>query len=191
MKIIVGLGNPGKKYQNTRHNVGFLAVDEFARRNNFPGFKMSKKFEALILEEIFNGEKIILAKPQIFMNNSGRAVRKIISNSKLQIANLIVVHDDIDLPLGSIKIVQNRGSAGHKGVESVIKELGKRDFIRLRIGIKPKQFRALSYGAEKFVLRQFTKKEEKIIKGIIEKSVLALETLIKEGVEKAMNDYNQ
>ncbi len=135
MILIVGLGNPGKKYQLTRHNIGFQVVDEFVKKNNFPDFKISKKFNALISEGIVDGAKVILAKPQTFMNNSGKAVKSLIRNWKLEIRNLVVVHDDIDLPLGKIKISIGRGSAGHKGVQSIIDELATKNFVRFRIGI--------------------------------------------------------
>ncbi len=185
MILIVGLGNPGDKYKNTWHNLGFLAVDEFKEKNNFPDFKLSKKFNALVSEENLNGEKIVLAKPQTFMNNSGRSVGSLIGNWKLEIGNLIIVHDDIDLPLGKIKISKNSGSAGHKGVESIIKELGRKDFTRIRIGIQPEK---KPENAEDFVLRKIPK--EKNLKEILEKAVEAAETIINEGIKKEMNLYN-
>ncbi len=167
MIIIVGLGNPGKKYKNTRHNVGFQAIDEFARENNFPEFRLSKKYNSLISEK----ENIVLVKPQTFMNNSGLAIKKIIQNSKFKIQNSIVIHDDIDLPLGKIRISKNRGSAGHKGVESIIREIGTKDFTRFRIGITPASAKASAGKAkniEKYVLQKFDKEEEKIIKQVIQ-----------------------
>lgn len=165
MTIIVGLGNPGKKYRDTRHNVGFQVIDEFAEKNNFPEFRLSKKSNALISEK----DNMILIKPQTFMNQSGKTVKKLISNFQFSIFNLIVVHDDIDLPLGKVKIVKNRGAAGHKGVESVIKELGTKDFIRFRIGIQPKTGKPKN--VEKFVLQRFTEEEKKVIKEAIKKSL--------------------
>jgi len=145
MMLIVGLGNPGKKYEKTRHNIGSRIVGEL---------------------ESLNLSNVILAKPTTFMNDSGRAVKILNTKYRIQNTNLWVIHDDIDLPLGKIKIVKNRGSAGHKGVESIIKELGTKNFNRIRIGIcpeagKPKQ-------VDKFVLQNFTKKEEKILKEVIQ-----------------------
>jgi PTH1 family peptidyl-tRNA hydrolase len=179
--LIVGLGNPGKKYKNTRHNIGFLVLDKFQkaysrhrrdgptgiskkfqyRENNFPEFKLVKKFNSLISEGKISGKKILLAKPQTFMNNSGKAVKSLCLNffeikamaviskknkkegnnvlnkpSNNFLNNLFVVHDDVDLPLGKIKISRGRGSGGHKGVESIIKELGTKNFVRFRIGIE-------------------------------------------------------
>ena len=189
MIIIAGLGNPDKKYKFTRHNIGFRVVEKFKEKNNFPDFKLSKKFKSLISESVFNNEKVILAKPQTFMNKSGKAIKTLFSFYKIEKTNLIVIHDDIDLALGKTKIVKNRGSAGHKGVESIIKEIGTKDFIRFRIGIQP--IKAKPKNAERFVLQNFNKKEEKIIKKIIKKTVEVIELVIKkEGLEKAMNKYN-
>ena len=167
MMNIVGLGNPGKKYINTRHNIGFMVVNEFAKENNFPKFRMLKKYNALISKK----NNVLLVKPQTFMNNSGVAVKKTIQNQ-----NLIVIHDDIDLLFGKIRISKNRGSAGHKGVESIIKELGSKNFTRLRIGIQPKQGKPKD--VEKFVLQNFTRKEKKVIKEIIKKSLAELAKLV-------------
>ena len=186
MILIAGLGNPGEKFKNTRHNVGFMVIDAFAEKNNFPDFKFSKKFNSLISEEILYGEKITLTKPQTFMNNSGVAVKKILSSTKTTRPGLVVIHDDIDLPLGKIKIVKNRGSAGHKGVQSIIEKLGTNEFIRLRVGILPESGKPKN--PEKFVLQKFTKE---IMEKAIDKAVNALDLLIKEGVEKAMNEYNK
>lgn len=189
MIVIVGLGNPGKKYKNTRHNVGFMAVDEFRKENDFPNFKLSKKFSALIAKGIFNGNEIILAKPQTFMNKSGVAVKKFVSSFKLQVSRIWVVHDDIDLSLGKIKIVKNRGAAGHKGVQSTINELGTKNFIRFRIGIQARGPGLKN--VESFVLQKFNKEEKKILKEVIKKTVKATEMGLKKGIEKAMSEYNK
>ena len=170
MIIIVGLGNPGKRYKDTWHNIGFQVVDEFAKENNFPEFKLSKKFNALVSENIINGKKIILAKPQTFMNNSGKPVKTLFSFYKPK--ELIIVHDDIDLPLGKIRISKNRGSAGHKGVESIIKEIGTKDFTRFRIGVSSKTEKPKN--VEKYVLQKFDKEEEKIIKQVIKETIKKL-----------------
>jgi len=192
MILIVGLGNPGKNYKNTRHNTGFLAIDEFAQKNYFSDFRLSKKFNTEISEGVLSDQKIILAKPQTFMNFSGKSAKKLIRNWKLEIKNLIVIHDDIDLPLGKIKIVKNRGSAGHKGVESIIKELKTKNFIRFRIGIRPQRtYGPVRRSTEEFVLKKFGKEEEKIIKEVVKKSVEVIETFLKQGLEKAMNEYNK
>jgi len=168
--IIAGLGNPVTKYQNTPHNIGFETIDEFARENNFPDFVLSKKFKALISEK----DSIILAKPQTFMNNSGLCVKKLLEVRPPQScggrtsADFVVIHDDIDLLLGKIKISQNRGSAGHKGVESIIKELGTKNFKRIRIGVCPEKKPA---NIEKYVLTKFKKQDKDIIKKSIRETI--------------------
>jgi len=188
--FIVGLGNPGEKFKNTRHNAGFIVIDKFAEKNNFPNFVFSKKSNALISEEEFNSKKIILAKPQTFMNESGKTIKSLIQNSKFKIQNsVVVIHDDIDLPFGTIKIVKGRGSAGHKGVESIIKEIKTNDFIRIRIGIMPKTGKPKN--PEDFVIKNFSKEEKRKLEGIIEKAVKIIETLVNEGLERTRNEYNK
>lgn len=155
MKLIVGLGNPGKKYQKTRHNIGFRVID--------------------VLKREISNKDIILLKPDTFMNNSGKAVKKAIASPRLVglgPKNLIVIHDDIDLPFGTIRVSKNVSSAGHRGVQSTIDELGTQDFTRIRIGIRPPSF-AKGFGgqAEKFVLEKFSKIEEKQLKQIIIKAI--------------------
>jgi len=189
MILIIGLGNPDKKYEKTRHNAGFRVTDEIAVNFQFPILNSQSKFNAQISKGVIEDENVILAKPQTFMNNSGLSVKKIVASYKLQIPSIIVIHDDIDLPLGKIKIVKNRGSAGHKGIESIINNLKTRSFIRFRIGIQPKIGKPKN--PEKFVLQKFTKGEEKILEEAIEKAVKAIEMVIKRGVEKTMNKYNQ
>jgi len=188
MYFIIGLGNPGKKYEKTRHNIGFAAINNYQTINNFSDWKNTKKFQAEISEGTINDQATILVKPQAFMNNSGKTVKLLAASYKLRVASLIVIHDDIDLPLGKIKIVKDRGSAGHKGIESIIQNLKTEDFIRLRIGIQPKTGKPKN--VEKFVLQKFDKDEENILKYIFEKAVEAIGTIIKEGLEKAMSEYN-
>jgi len=154
MKLIAGLGNPGGKHKKTRHNVGFRAIDELKRH-------ISKK-DAIFL------------KPTTYMNNSGKEVKSVIKNCKLKIENLVVVHDDIDLPLGTIRISENISSAGHKGVQSIINELRTQDFTRVRIGIRPNH----KVDTEKFVLEKFSKEEEKQLKQIIKEAALQVKQLL-------------
>jgi len=168
MFLIVGLGNPGQKYKDSRHNIGSELVEELRS---------------------FNLEKVILQKPQMFMNQSGKAVRISLRKYKLEPNNLIIIHDDIDLPLGRIRIAKNRGSAGHKGVESVIKELGTKNFIRLRIGILPKSGKPKN--PEKFVLQKFNKEEKEVVESAMKEIAEAIEFFLKEGLEKAMAKYNR
>jgi PTH1 family peptidyl-tRNA hydrolase len=193
MKIIVGLGNPGKKFEKTRHNLGFMVLDGFSKKNKFPKFKMKKEFLAMVSEKKIGKEKIILVKPQTFMNNSGLAVKEILkklrtSNIEPLTSNLWVIHDDLDIPFGKIKISFGRGSGGHKGVQSIIDEIGRKDFVRFRIGIGKKE---VGIRKKEFVLEKFSKKEEKILKKVIELICRAIEMAIKEGIEKAMSEFNK
>ncbi len=205
MILIVGLGNPGKKYVNTRHNLGFQVIDKFFKNrgmSNFFDFKFEKKFLSLISKGKLNNKKIILAKPQTFMNLSGKAVKSLITHylpkerqiqamARIlrQFDNLWVMHDDIDLSLGKIRIAIGQGAAGHKGVESIIKELNSKNFVRFRIGIQSKTGKPKN--SEKFVLQKFTKEEEKVVKEVIKKTIEAIEFSLKKGLEKAMNRYNK
>lgn len=197
MIIIVGLGNPGEKFNHTRHNVGFKVLDSFAKENNFENFTLQKKFNAEILESEINNEKLILVKPQTFMNESGKAVKKIISLCRSRESGnpeLVVIHDDIDLPVGKIKIVKDRGSAGHKGVESIIKEIGSSDFIRFRVGIDSPRTHVPVHGtikAKDIVLKKFSPEEKPLVSQAIKKASDALNYFIENGLEKTMTEYNR
>lgn len=167
MKLIIGLGNPGKQYENTRHNAGFVVLDEVAKLLSFSEFKLEKKFNAEICEGAVNGEKIILAKPQTFMNLSGQSVQSIMQFFKIPIEDLKVIHDDLDIELGKFKISTDSSSAGHNGVTSIFETLGTQKITRIRVGIE---------GAEKkkdriipgdvFVLQPFSTEELEIVKKI-------------------------
>ena len=190
MILIVGLGNPGQKFQKTRHNIGFLAINNLQLTiDNFSNWEEEKKFQAEISQGKIDNKKIILVKPQTFMNLSGKSVKTLMSFYKITRPVLVAVHDDIDLPLGKIRIVKNRGAAGHKGIESIIKELKNKNFVRFRVGIQPKTGKPKN--PENFVLQKFNKEEENIVKEVIEKTVGAIEFSLKEGIEKAMNKFNK
>ena len=186
-KVIIGLGNPGEQYKNTRHNVGFMAIDEFAEKNNFPEFKLQKKSNALVSEHILGNEAVVLVKPQTFMNDSGKSVNQLTSQIEERMSELVIIHDDIDLPVGKIKIVKDRGAAGHKGVESIIRAVGNDGLVRFRIGIGGKQ----DVEAMKVVLKKFSLEEQKMINETIQKTVEGLNLFIREGLEKTMNEYNK
>lgn len=161
MELIVGLGNPGEKYKNTRHNVGFAALDHLASTQfsvNNDQFKAKKKLRSLVAEINLEGKKIILAKPQTFMNNSGDAVQSLLKSYKLQASRLLVLHDEIDLPFGEIRLSKNASAAGHKGVQNIIDNLGTQDFIRVRVGIESRTDGSRP-DTESFVLQKFTKEE--------------------------------
>lgn len=184
--IIIGLGNPGEKYKNTRHNAGFLAVDEIARENNFSSFSFEKKYNAEISEGKIVKEKVILAKPQTFMNNSGKTAGILAKTYKLKAKNFIIIHDDKDLPLGKIKICQERGSAGHKGVESIIKAINNKELVRIRIGTASKK----NIKAEKIVLKNFNEEDQTLIKKAIKKTAESASAIIDKGLNKTMNEFN-
>ena len=148
--------------------------------NNFPEFNLQKKSNALVSEQ----NNILLAKPQTFMNESGKAIKELAKNKN---AEIIVIHDDIDLPIGKIKIIKERGSAGHKGVESIIKNIGNDGLIRFRIGIAgSKETKAMEV-----VLKKFSADEQETVNQTIQKTVTALNSFIQEGLDKTMNEYNK
>ena len=185
MIIIIGLGNPGTKFNGTRHNVGFEAIDLFLKEQDFPAFESDKKSNALLSEDLIGGMKVLLVKPQTFMNESGDSIKQLLKQNKA--ASLVVVHDDIDLPVGKIKIIKERGSAGHKGVESIIKNIGNEGLIRIRIGIAGKK----DVEAMSVVLKKFTKEEQPLVAESLQKASKALDLLVKGSLDKAMNEYNQ
>jgi len=158
MKLVVGLGNTGEKYRRTRHNAGFLSIDlvlqSLKKEGHISDWKFDKDFEAEIAGGEIGNTKIILMKPETFMNESGRAVSAVARFYKLKSDDLIVIHDDKDLPLGETKVQRDRGSAGHNGVSSLIKHLGTQDFFRVRIGIAP-QKKLSKDDVPKFVLGKF------------------------------------
>lgn len=173
MILIVGLGNPGLKFRKTRHNIGFMALDALQKENNFPKFKLDKKSKAEITKGVINNQEILLAKPQTYMNTSGFAVKTLTINYKLLTNNLLVIHDDFDLPFGEVKIVENSGSGGHHGVESIIQALGTKNFKRLKIGIRP-NYEQIK--AENFVLKKFSKDEQSRLAEITKNAINQLLT---------------
>lgn len=185
MYIIMGLGNPGKKYENTRHNAGFDVVDELAKRLNVSIDKI--KHKALIGEARVGTEKVILVKPQTYMNLSGETAISISQFYKMDLDKLIVVYDDIDLDIGKLRI-RKKGSAGsHNGMKSIIKCLGSQDFPRVRVGVsKPEPGRALA----DFVLSRVPKDRQNDMDLAIEKAASTVEEIIRSGLDVAMNKYN-
>jgi len=188
MILIIGLGNPGEDYQNTRHNAGWLALEKFRSQSkeNFSEWQEKKKFQALVSE---SGNKTIkLVLPQTFMNNSGEAVSAIAKFYKVPIANIWAVHDDLDLPIGKIKIQIDRGAAGHNGIKSIIEKLGSQNFVRFRIGIKPTT--TLKKSGSELVLKKFLKTEQGPLQDALHTTTEALEFIIENGLEKTMNKFN-
>ncbi len=185
MKLIVGLGNPGQKYSETRHNVGFQVIATLAERN---GVKSTfRKHEALLGKGTIAGEKVILAQPLTYMNNSGRAVVKLLSEYNIKSENLLVIYDDIDLPTGEIRIKLKGRSGGHRGLKSIIDQLGTNEFPRIRIGIDHPGDRE---EVVNYVLERFSRAERKEIDAAIDSVIEALELIISDGFEQAMNKYN-
>lgn len=189
MKIIVGLGNFGAEYQETRHNVGFMFLDALAEAKELTPvgesltFGLNKKFEALVAETKVSGEKIVLVKPQTYMNSSGRAVSKILDFFKAEASDLIVINDDKDLPLGRIRIRKDGGSAGQKGLQNIIDSIGNAEFTRIRIGISNPEQQPSQGDTANFVLDNFSKREKPVIEETISSGVSLLVTHLCEGSE--------
>lgn len=183
--LIVGLGNPGREYRGNRHNVGFMAVDQICESINVRLSRMQSK--ALIGSGLVNDSKIVLAKPQTFMNNSGQAVAALVRFYKIPLDQLLVIHDDLDLPLGTIRMRPGGGPGGQKGLASTIQHLGTQEFPRLRIGIgrPPGRMDAAAY-----VLQDFSKADQEIIQIVLQKAVEATQVFINKGLEQAMNQFN-
>ncbi|MEZ4104496.1 MAG: aminoacyl-tRNA hydrolase [Candidatus Paceibacterota bacterium] len=194
MHYIIGLGNPGEKYKNTRHNVGWLMLDYFVTKIGLPSPVSNSSVAGRISGGVISGEEIMLLYPETFMNNSGTAVKKLVS--KAEVDKLVVVYDDVDLPVGEVKISIGKGDGGHNGIKSIISSLGSKDFVRVRVGIasvsfwtgKPK--RPTGGALPKFVLKEFSKKEIEKLEEVKDKVSNALKIIIESGVEKAMNKVN-
>jgi PTH1 family peptidyl-tRNA hydrolase len=187
--LIVGLGNPGKQYATTRHNIGFAALDCFLKNQQAARWKMMPKLNAEMTQIQVNDQTIGLVKPQTFMNESGRAVQAVLAYYHIPLNNLILVYDDLDLPFGRIKINRNSGSGGHKGVQSVIDRLGTKDFLRLRLGIGSTRKQRIP--AEQYVLKRFSLSEKLRLNSVLETSAQALLCLINEGEAACMTKFNQ
>lgn len=184
MYVIVGLGNPGKKYQNTRHNMGFITVDYLAAKHNIKVNKIA--FKALVGDGNIANQRVILVKPQTYMNLSGQSVREILSYYKVDIENLIVIYDDIDIETGKLRI-RKKGSAGsHNGMKSVIYDIKSEDFPRVRIGIGGERKMTL----RDFVTGGFSKEEKPLLEDAVERAARAVEIILAEGIDTAMNRYN-
>ncbi len=183
MKIIFGLGNPGQNYQLTRHNAGFLVLDQIADRLNINFGK--KVCDCDCASSIFHDQKIILAKPQLFMNHSGFAVSKLSQYYKVDFNDILIIHDDLDLPPAQIRFKSDGGSGGQKGVTSIIEQLGIDKFSRLKIGIGKAPFDTVDY-----VLKQFNSEDIGIYQPAFLRAAVASLDWIDEGIAAAMNKYN-
>jgi PTH1 family peptidyl-tRNA hydrolase len=187
VKLIVGLGNPGIEYQFTPHNLGFLTIDRIA---NGLGIEIrNRQCRALTARVTIAGEPVVLAKPETYMNLSGLSVIELASEHEIDVTrDLIVIYDELDLPLGTIRIRQRGSSAGHNGMESILGALGTNEFLRIRLGIAPD--RKLTDGV-KYVLTPFRKSQEKVVDEILDTAVQAVEVILKDGPSVAMNRFNR
>ena len=184
MKMIVGLGNPGKEYINTRHNVGFMIVDEYAKKYDINDFKM--KFNGLYAKFMHNNENFILLKPQSYMNLSGTVIKKFSDYFKIKPEDILVIHDDLDLPVGKIKIKFKGSSGGHNGIKNIIENLNTEIFPRFKIGIS-KDF---SIPYINYVIGKFSEHDLNVINKIYEFSSNIIDDFLDYDIEKIMSKYN-
>jgi peptidyl-tRNA hydrolase, PTH1 family len=186
VKLVVGLGNPGLKYKNTRHNLGFKVVDTLAGEWDI---KISKKYcQSVLGTGRIEGNSVALVKPLTFMNNSGQAVKGLLNYYKINPQDLIVVCDDFSLEVERIRIRKNGSSGGHNGLKSIIGEIGTNDFIRVRIGIGQP---SLDQDPAVYVLKDFARSERNVVKETIDLAGKAVKSIIVDGIESAMNKYNK
>ncbi|HCR72631.1 MAG TPA: aminoacyl-tRNA hydrolase [Anaerolineae bacterium] len=183
--LIIGLGNPGREYKDTRHNIGFMLMDYLAEKLDARGMKVQSK--AITISALYNEKKIILAKPQTYMNLSGQSVQGLLNFYKIPFENLLVAHDDLDIPFGTIRIRPTGGPGGQRGMADTIEQLGTKDFPRLRLGISrpPGRMQAKDY-----VLQNFSKDEQKLLPEILSRASDAALEFVMNGLNMAMNKYN-
>ena len=185
MKLIVGLGNPGMEYENTRHNVGFMVIDKFIEHIGY--VSMKKKYDGLYCEVFYQNEKIIILKPQKYINLSGEVVKKFIDYYKIDISDILIINDDLDLPVGCYKLKPSGGSAGHNGLKNIEKELNTNEYKRLKIGISNNK----NIETKDYVLGKFTEDELALVNQAIDLSVKACEMALTESFNKVMTEYSK
>ena len=184
MKLIIGLGNPGKEYENTRHNTGFMAIDEYAKVNNINFNK--NKFDGLYADILVNNEKVILLKPQKYMNLSGEVIYKYMDYFKIKKEDILVIYDDMDLEVGSFKIRYKGGSAGHNGLKNIESNISSNEYKRIKIGIsKNKNIDTVNY-----VLGKFTQEEKEKLDEVLKNIPNIIDDYLKLDFDKVMNKYN-
>jgi PTH1 family peptidyl-tRNA hydrolase len=183
--LLIGLGNPGREYQTNRHNFGFMLIDRIAVRINARGLKVQSK--AIVTSGIYQDRKLILAKPQTYMNLSGQSIQGLANFYKLPLENLLVAHDDLDLPFGTIRMRPGGGPGGQKGIASTIERLGTKDFARLRLGIGRPPGRM---DPSAYVLQDFSRDEAKVLSEVLDRAADAALEFVLNGLDKAMNKYN-
>lgn len=186
MKLIVGLGNPGKQYEQTRHNIGFIVIDKIAEKLNIE--LQQAKFKGLFGAGLVEGEKVLLLKPLTYMNLSGESIRAIMDFYQIDIEDLVVIYDDLDLPAGRIRLRQRGSAGGHNGIKSTISHLGTQEFNRIRVGInRPTNGMAIT----DYVLGRFSEEERGLIEEAAERSAAACIEWINKPFIQVMNTYNQ
>lgn len=183
--LLIGLGNPGREYRDTRHNVGFMLIDRLIVRLNAQGMRVQSK--AIVTSAAYEGRKVILAKPQTYMNLSGQSAQGLLNFYKIPMENMLIAHDDLDIPFGTIRIRPKGGPGGQGGMASTIEQLGTKDFPRLRIGIGRPPGRM---DPAAFVLQNFSREEMKVLSEVIDRAADAALTFVVDGLNKAMNKYN-
>jgi PTH1 family peptidyl-tRNA hydrolase len=186
VKIIVGLGNPGTQYRMSRHNIGFQVVERVAQINRIS--IRTKRFSSLYGTGWINSQQVVLSKPMTFMNRSGEAVKKATDFFHLRVEDVVVIHDDLDLPFGRLRFKRRGGDGGHQGVRSIIERMGENNFLRLKVGIgRPPQ----DMDAADYVLDVFDRIEQSLLDQILSQAAESLKDMLLEGVEKAMNQYQK
>jgi PTH1 family peptidyl-tRNA hydrolase len=183
--LLIGLGNPGREYRYNRHNFGFMVIDRLIVRLNAQGMKVQSK--AIVTSAIYEGRKLILAKPQTYMNLSGQSIQGLMNFYKVPVENVLITFDDLDLPFGSIRLRPGGGAGGQKGIASAIEQLGTKEVARLRLGIgrPPGRMDPAAY-----VLQNFSREEMKFLSEIVDRAADAALTFVVDGLNKAMNKYN-
>lgn len=194
MKILVGLGNPGEKYQNTRHNVGFIALDTLLKqfeplKKTF--WEQDEKIDTKTIK--IDGQEVLLAKPKTFMNNSGYAVKTLLAKQKANPEDLILIYDDVDLPLGKLRVRFGGAAGGHHGVQSVIDQLGSDKFLRIRLGIgnlKYENSKKVKRDVSEYVVARFSSQEKKKVKEMVNQAIRSAALILEHGIDKYMSKYH-
>ena len=184
MKCIIGLGNPGLRYQETRHNIGIMVIEKLSQKLDIP--VKGAKFHGLYGERVYKGEKIILLQPLTYMNNSGRSVAELMRFYKLELEDLLVIYDDLDLEIGQVRFREKGSSGGHNGMKSIIEFLGSNEFSRLRLGIGRPVYNQIDY-----VLSKFSASERKVIDLVLDHAVAGTLSFIDQGISRTMSQFNK
>jgi PTH1 family peptidyl-tRNA hydrolase len=187
MWLVVGLGNPGQKYLLTRHNIGFMVIDHFLRSVGTPPIKSQKKAETALLK--FEGESVLMVKPQTYMNLSGQSVQALMAYYKVPVDRILVIQDDVDQEFGAIKFQKDRGAGGHRGIDNISQLLGRKDYARLKIGVDRPPHPAME--TADYVLQNFSPSEMEILPDIIERACDGIESFVLDGYQKTINEYNR